>query len=43
MRTNIETWNESDLKEMKGGADELGLEQLELGRDCQEAFVPRHQ
>lgn len=43
MQTNIETWNESDLKETKGGAGELGLEHLELGRDCLVAFVPRHQ
>lgn len=37
MWTNIETWNKSDLKEVREGEDELGLEQ----GDWPEAFLPR--
>lgn len=34
MQTNIETWNKSDLTDMKEGLGELGSEQVEMGRDC---------
>lgn len=39
MQTNIETWNKSDLTDSKEGLGELGTEQVELGRDCQAAFL----